>query len=87
MHLLKAAVLAGALSALSGACGSTETPLDADSRMAIDTLSTQEIRLLRTQLDSQCLQARQTELPRLVDSIKQRRLREIQEQLKSVPQQ
>lgn len=66
-------------------CGNSETPLDAKTREAIDSLSTAEIRLLRVELDSQCQMARVTEMPHLVDSIKQVRLREIQEQLKTVP--
>ena len=72
-------------SALTYACGGSETPLDAKTREAIDSLSTAEIRLLRVELDSQCQMARVTQMPHLVDSIKQVRLREIQEQLRTVP--
>lgn len=66
-------------------CGSAETPLDANTRQTIDSLSTSEIRLLRVELDSQCQLARTTQIPHLIDSIKQRRLYEIQEQLKTIP--
>jgi hypothetical protein len=67
------------------ACNNPDTPLDADSRQAIDSISSSQISLARMELDSLCRQRRVTELPRLVDSIKQVRLREIQEQLKTVP--
>jgi len=66
-------------------CGIAETPLDANTRQAIDSLSTAEIRVLRVELDSQCQMARVTVVPQLVDSIKQLRLREIEEQLRSIP--
>jgi len=66
-------------------CGSAETPLDANTRQTIDSLATAEIRLLRVELDSQCQMARVTVLPQLVDSIKQLRLREIEEQLRTIP--
>lgn len=68
------------------ACNNPNTPLDAATRNAIDSISSAQINLARVELDSLCEQRRRTELPRLVDSIKQKRLREIQEQLKSVPQ-
>ncbi len=67
------------------ACGSAETPLDANTRQTIDSLSTAEIRLLRVELDSQCQMAKVTVIPHLVDSIKKVRLREIDEQLKTIP--
>jgi hypothetical protein len=66
-------------------CGSSGTPLDADTRQAIDSISTAQISSLRSELDTLCRQSRSTELPRLVDSIKRHRLLEIQEQLKTVP--
>ncbi|MBK8427148.1 MAG: hypothetical protein IPL27_14750 [Lewinellaceae bacterium] len=66
-------------------CGSAETPLDANTRQAIDSLATAEIRVQRVELDSQCQMARVTVLPQLVDSIKQIRLREIEEQLRTIP--
>lgn len=67
------------------ACGNANTPLDANTRQTIDSLSTTEIRLLRVELDSQCQLARTTQMPHMVDSIKAVRLREIQEQLKTIP--
>lgn len=66
-------------------CGSPNTPLDADTRREIDSVATARIRDARTELDTLCQQRRAVELPRLVDSIKQKRLREIQEQLKTTP--
>jgi hypothetical protein len=36
-------------------------------------------------MDTLCQQRRSAELPRLVDSIRAHRLREIQEQLKTIP--
>ncbi len=67
------------------ACGSPNTPLDADTRETIDSISAERVRLAGLALDTLCQQRRTTELPRLVDSIRQVRLREIQEQLKTVP--
>jgi hypothetical protein len=66
-------------------CGSPNTPLDAQTREAIDSISIAQIGAAQTELDSFCKQRRKLEIPRLVDSIKQLRLKEIQEQLKTVP--
>jgi hypothetical protein len=70
---------------LLASCGSPETPLDADTRQMIDSITSAQISLARMELDSLCQQRRAAELPHLVDSIKEVRLREIQEQLKTVP--
>ena len=67
------------------ACGGPNTPLDAGTRQVIDSIAAAEIRQARMEIDSLCKLERSTVLPRLVDSIKQKRLREIQEQLKTVP--
>lgn len=67
------------------ACGSSNTPLDAGTRQAIDSISSLQIRQARVELDTQCAARRRTELPRLVDSIKNERIREIQQQLRTVP--
>lgn len=70
---------------LPAACGSPNTPLDAKTLRAIDSISTAQINLARTELDSLCQQQRVAEMPRLLDSIRQIRMREIQEKLKNVP--
>ncbi len=67
------------------ACGGPNTPLDAGTRQAIDSIAAAEVRQARMEIDSLCKLDRTTLLPRLVDSIKQKRVREIQEQLKTVP--
>jgi len=67
------------------ACGSPNTPLDAGTRRVIDSISTYQINLARTELDTLCQRQRVAEMPLLVDSIKQIRLREIEEKLKTVP--
>lgn len=67
------------------ACGGTETPIDANTRQTIDSLSTAAIRQLRMEMDSQCHLAQTTQIPHLVDSIKQVRLREIEAQLRTIP--
>lgn len=67
------------------ACGGSGAPLDAGTRQAIDSIAAVEIRQARLEIDSLCKIERTTTLPRLVDSIKQKRLREIREQLKTVP--
>lgn len=67
------------------ACGQSGTPLDADTRQKIDSISVVQIRTARAEMDSLCGIERRVALPRLVDSIKQKRLNEIRNQLKSVP--
>lgn len=66
-------------------CGSPNTPLDADTRQRIDSAATEQIRIARSRLDSQCTFTRYHGMHKLVDSIKQVRMREIEEQLKTVP--
>jgi hypothetical protein len=66
-------------------CDNAATPLDADTRYAIDSLSGAQMVLDRKRLDSLCLENRKIELPRLVDSMKQVRLREIEEKLRHLP--
>lgn len=70
---------------LFAACSSPNTPLDAETRKAIDSISNAHINVLRNELDTVCNKRRLSELPHLIDSIKQHRLHEIQEQLKTVP--
>jgi hypothetical protein len=78
---------AGALGLLAvlAACGGANTPLDADTRQQIDSLANEGITRTRLEVDSLCQQAQHTQLPHLVDSIKKIRLREIEEQLRTVP--
>lgn len=66
-------------------CSHSERPLDANTRQAIDSISSVQITLARKEMDSLCQQRRLTELPRIVDSIKQKRLMEIERQLKTIP--
>ncbi|MCC7467227.1 MAG: hypothetical protein IT261_13195 [Saprospiraceae bacterium] len=66
-------------------CGNANTPLDADTRSRIDSISNARIAIAQKEYDSLCKSAQTTILPQLVDSLKQERLREIQEQLKTVP--
>lgn len=70
---------------LLAACGSPDTPLDAETRQTIDSIAVVRINLLRSEMDTLCNQRRVAELPHLIDSIKQHRMREIQDQLKTVP--
>ncbi|TNE61190.1 MAG: hypothetical protein EP344_06370 [Bacteroidetes bacterium] len=67
------------------ACGNPNTPLDAGTRRLIDSTSAAQIRIARDSLDSLCQVQHTTVLPLLVDSIKQKRLHEIEQQLKSIP--
>jgi hypothetical protein len=67
------------------ACGSQNTPMDADTRMRIDSIANAQIAQAQVLHDSLCKAAERTHLPYLVDSIKKIRLREIEEQLKTVP--
>ena len=66
-------------------CGSPNTPLDADTRQRIDSAATEQIRLATFELDTHCTRIRYSEMLKLVDSIKQVRIKEIEEQLKAVP--
>lgn len=70
---------------LLAACGNPNTPLDAGTRNRIDSTAAAQIRIASVELDSLCKLQHETVLPQLVDSIKQKRLSEIREQLKSVP--
>ena len=67
------------------ACGSPNTPLDASTRIRIDSIVNVQISRAQLEQDSLCKLAQVTQLPHLVDSIKQIRLREIEEQLKTLP--
>lgn len=66
-------------------CGNQNTPLDADTRILIDSISNAEIAKAQVKQDSLCKAAQITQLPLLIDSIKKIRLREIEEQLRTVP--
>lgn len=79
---LKTLFLTSAL--LFGACEGPEKPLDADTRQFIDSVATEHIRLAREQLDSQCKTQHTTVLPRMVDSLKAVRKKEIEEKLRGV---
>lgn len=70
---------------LLAGCGNSNTPLDADTRSRIDSIANVRIALAQKENDSLCKAAQTTILPQLVDSLKKERLREIQEQLKTVP--
>ncbi|MFN0015147.1 MAG: hypothetical protein ACKVU2_11425 [Saprospiraceae bacterium] len=80
----RAAAAACVLSMLAG-CGGAGTPLDAGTRDRIDSMATAQIRLAQLELDSLCVVQRAGELPRMVDSIKGKRLQEIERQLRTVP--
>ncbi len=67
------------------ACGSSNTPLNANTRMRIDSIANAQISKAQLEYDSLCKVAQITRLPLLVDSIKKIRVREIEEQLKTVP--
>ncbi len=67
------------------ACGSPDTPIDADTRLRIDSIAAAQTRLAQRELDSLCKSERTALMPLLVDSIKQVRQKEIEEQMKTVP--
>lgn len=67
------------------ACGSPNTPLDAATRSRIDSIANAQIALAQTEYDSICKSAHDNRLPIMVDSLKQVRLRRIEEQLKTIP--
>jgi hypothetical protein len=65
----------------AGAC-KYDAPLDADTRRAIDSLATEQIKVSKQELDSTCLLAHQNRLPLIVDSLKQARKKQIEDNLK-----
>jgi len=67
-------------------CGGSETPIDADTRQAIDSIAIVRIQVARAQVDSTCRQDRVTLLPHLIDSLRKVRVSEIEKQLKTIPQ-
>ncbi len=67
------------------ACGGNNAPLDADTRMIIDSTATAQVARARVELDSLCVVAERSQMAHLVDSIKKVRLQEIEEQLRLVP--
>lgn len=69
----------------AAACGSPATPLDADTRYRIDSAATEQIRQVDYELDTLCVYLRYHDMERLVDSFRQVRKRQIEEQLKNVP--
>lgn len=85
MRLFRLLLFVFGLWGLATGCEGPDTPLDADTRQRIDSLSNAEIRRLRIELDSVCAVQERTVLPRLVDSFQQVRRREIEEQLKTLP--
>jgi|GEM_PF-754403 len=74
-----------ALSCCLLSCGSQNTPLDADTRTRIDSTANAQIAKAQVAHDSLCNALQTTLLPHLIDSIKKLRLREIEEQLKTIP--
>lgn len=66
-------------------CGSGNTPMDAETRITIDSIVTAQNAMVRKEIDSLCIVYEKNMLPHLIDSIKKVRLREIEEQLKTVP--
>lgn len=85
LHRLIFALCLPSLAFSLASCGSTDTPLDADTKQLIDSISAIRIRETRIEMDTLCHRRRLAELPRLIDSIKQVRRREIEEALKTVP--
>ena len=66
-------------------CGSGNAPMDAETRITIDSIVTAQNAMVRKEIDSLCVVYEKNMLPHLIDSIKKVRLREIEEQLKTVP--
>lgn len=66
-------------------CQTKDPPLDADSRHLADSIAAVRIGIVRRELDSLCKNQEKTEMPRLIDSLKRERLREIKESLKGLP--
>lgn len=69
----------------SGGCDQSKVPLDAESRRMVDSLSAAYIGNERRAIDSFCKAQNTTVLPQIIDSIKQVRKKQIEEQLKAIP--
>jgi hypothetical protein len=67
------------------ACGDLSKPIDAETRRVIDSVSTSVIQRTRIEIDSAYKNALITKMPQVMDSIRQVRLREIENQLKNIP--
>ncbi|MCS6928710.1 MAG: hypothetical protein NZM43_04345 [Saprospiraceae bacterium] len=78
-------ILAGVTYSLSG-CTDVHTPLDPKVRHRIDSTYLVRLQKVREELDSLCAQERLRRLPELMDSIRRRRLREIEQKLRPLPQ-
>lgn len=68
-----------------GGCGSAGSPLDAETRLEIDTTVSNQLLYVRKEMDSVCLEYEKQHLKELVDSIKKVREEEIARQLKTIP--
>lgn len=66
-------------------CGSSGTPLDAETRLEIDTTVSNQLLYVRKEMDSVCRDYEKQHLKELVDSIKKVREEEIARQLKTIP--
>lgn len=80
------AVLACSGLCLLASC-SNNNPIDAETRIIIDSTANAQIFKAQKEIDSLCRVQEKELMPHLVDSIKQVRLREIERQLKSIPKQ
>lgn len=70
---------------LTAGCGTTSTPLDAETRLEIDTTVSNQLLYVRKETDSICREYEKQHLEELVDSIKKVREAEIARQLKTIP--
>lgn len=73
------------MAVLWAACGPTDTPLDAETRLEIDTTVSNQLLYVRKEMDSICRDYEKQHLKELVDSIRQVREEEIARQLKNIP--
>lgn len=68
------------------ACTGPGAPLDPKVRAQIDSVAFARIQQVRVEVDSWCAQERERRLPLLVDSLRHRRLQEIERKLQTLPQ-
>ena len=73
------------MAGLTTGCGPTSTPLDAETRLEIDTTVSNQLLYVRKETDSICREYEKQHLEELVDSIKKVREAEIARQLKTIP--
>lgn len=84
-HFTTIGVILIPVAVVTSGCGSSGTPIDAETRLEIDTTVSNQLLYVRKEMDSVCRDYEKQHLKALVDSIKKVRQEEIARQLKTIP--